>query len=99
MNVVLVKQSLVIYIIYLYFIDFILFIGVKVNIFYFVVYLELNYLKIILWVFFFIFYIYLYFIFIIYVYYIFYNIIINIKVFGINIIKLYKSIMSFVLIE
>lgn len=49
--------------------------------------------------FFFTFYTYLYLTFIIHVYHTFYNIITDIKALGINIIKLYKSIMSSAPIE
>lgn len=48
---------------------------------------------------FFTFYTYLYLTFIIHVYHTFYNIITDIKALGINIIKLYKSIMSSAPIE
>lgn len=52
MNAVSAKQSLVTYTTHLHFTDLISFIGVKVNIFYPVAYLESNHSKIILWGFF-----------------------------------------------
>lgn len=53
MNAVSAKESLVTYTTHLHFTDLISFIGVKVNIFYPVAYLESNHSKIILWCFFF----------------------------------------------